>query len=110
METPARLASFPPSMTSSAPMEKLRALIIEQQRDSPAGVAGEWLAARGFAIDTWRPPEEDEPPDVAAYACVVPLGSEESATQREPAWIPFEIEVLRRAADAGVPVLGLCFG
>jgi GMP synthase-like glutamine amidotransferase len=29
---------------------------------------------------------------------------------REPEWIPEEIDFLRRATEGGVPVLGICFG
>jgi GMP synthase-like glutamine amidotransferase len=39
----------------------------------------------------------------------VSLGSERSAADRD-AWVPGEIDALRAAVAANVPVLGLCFG
>ena len=50
------------------------------------------------------------PPDPADHGFVVSLGSQHSATAADPEWIPQEIATLRAAIDAGVPVLGLCFG
>jgi GMP synthase-like glutamine amidotransferase len=44
------------------------------------------------------------------FSFVVSLGSQHSALATEPGWVPDEIFALREAVDAGVPVLGLCFG
>ncbi len=52
---------------------------------------------------------EGPAPDPRGHAFVASLGSERSAGDSE-AWVPGEIETLREAIAADVPVLGLCFG
>jgi GMP synthase-like glutamine amidotransferase len=44
------------------------------------------------------------------YDLVIPLGSEFAAFDDHIAWIPRERELLRKAVDADVSVLGICFG
>jgi GMP synthase-like glutamine amidotransferase len=44
------------------------------------------------------------------FAFVVSLGSQHSAAASDPEWVPVEVDALRAAVDARVPVLGLCFG
>lgn len=75
----------------------------------PPGRVGEWLRARElpFVIHrVWEAPL----PDPTAFEFVISLGSEKSVTNDSPSWIPGEIDLLREAVDADVPVLGLCFG
>jgi GMP synthase-like glutamine amidotransferase len=70
---------------------------------------GEWLRERELPFlvhRVWHEPV----PDPTDFAFVVSLGSDESVSATEPAWIPAEIAALRRAVDADVPVLGICFG
>jgi len=52
---------------------------------------------------------EQPAPDPRGHAFVASLGSERSAGDSD-AWVPGEIETLREAIAADVPVLGLCFG
>ena len=75
----------------------------------PARVASGWTSAGGVR----------DPPLGGKDAPVAPggfsrswsrSGSQHSAAADEPAWVPEEISALRAAVDAGVPVLGLCFG
>ena len=49
-------------------------------------------------------------PDPSRYGAVVALGSDRSVHASPDPWIAEEIRFLRAAHDAGVPVLGLCFG
>jgi GMP synthase-like glutamine amidotransferase len=49
-------------------------------------------------------------PDPRSFGAVVALGSDRSVHASPDRWIGDEIAFLRRAHDAGVPVLGLCFG
>ena len=49
-------------------------------------------------------------PDPRSFGAVVALGSDRSVHASSDRWIPDEVSFLRRAHDAGVPVLGLCFG
>ncbi len=85
------------------------ALIFQHGRLGPPVRVAEWLESRGLpyvvhhaGADGAVAPED--------FSFVVSLGSEESARASDPSWIPAEVEVLREAVGAGVPVLGLCFG
>lgn len=84
-------------------------LVLQHGDDGPPTRLGEWLAEREhpFVVHrVWVSP----PPDPRDFSFVVSLGSERSATDSEPAWIPHEIATLRTAVESDVPVLGLCFG
>ena len=59
---------------------------------------------------TGSPPIPRDVPDPRAYDLVVTLGSEEAAFDDTVAWMERERRLLRAAADANVPVLGICFG
>jgi GMP synthase-like glutamine amidotransferase len=85
------------------------ALILQHGDDGPPARLGEWLRERGLPFVAHRVWEEP-PPDPREFSFVVSLGSERSAADSEPAWIPQEIAALRTAVASDVPVLGLCFG
>jgi GMP synthase-like glutamine amidotransferase len=84
-------------------------LILQHDADAPPALLSERLRARGLEFVV-HPVWEREPPDPREFAFVAALGSEQSATAGDPAWVPQEIAALRIAVDADVPVLGLCFG
>jgi GMP synthase (glutamine-hydrolysing) len=56
------------------------------------------------------------PPDVAGWphpgeaTAVVALGSDRSVHASRDPWIAAELDYLKRAHGAGIPVLGICFG
>jgi GMP synthase-like glutamine amidotransferase len=84
-------------------------LVLQHGDDGPPARLGEWLAERKLpflAHRVWVSP----PPDPTDFSFVVSLGSERSATDSGLAWVGQEIAALRRAVEAEVPVLGLCFG
>jgi Peptidase C26 len=84
-------------------------LVLQHGDDGPPTRLGEWLAEREhpFVVHrAWVSP----PPDPRDFSFVVSLGSERSATDSEPGWLPHEIATLRTAVESDVPVLGLCFG
>lgn len=84
-------------------------LILQHGDDGPPGRLGEWLRERDLPFvvcDAWL----EEPPEPADHSFVVSLGSEQSANDIDPAWVPREIELLRNAVASDVPVLGICFG
>jgi GMP synthase-like glutamine amidotransferase len=76
-------------------------VLIRQHVDTaPAGLLAEWLEARGLAYEvqeTWAAPSV---PDPADYAFIASLGHDRMA----------ERELLTRAVERDVPVLGLCYG
>jgi GMP synthase-like glutamine amidotransferase len=84
-------------------------LILQHGEHGPPARLGEWLRERGLPFAVHRIWEEP-PPDLNEHAFVASLGSQHSAADRDPGWIPIEIETLRGALAADVPVLGLCFG
>jgi GMP synthase-like glutamine amidotransferase len=88
----------------------MRVCVVEQQPDAPAGVLGTWGIARGHELDVLRAPSVATWPDPGGFDAVVALGSDRSVHASRDAWIAAEVAFLRSAHDAGVPVLGLCFG
>ena len=57
------------------------------------------------------PGVETDFPDFTRFDAVVPMGAPWSAYDESiGSWVRPEIEQLRRADEAGVPVLGICFG
>ena len=99
----------------------MRVLFVQQDHVSPTGPVGEAFADRGFDVQEFLVvPEEhfDEPsvtvtfPDPVTFDAVVPMGAPWSVYDRDRigTWIDDELDFLRRAHQAGVPVLGICFG
>lgn len=86
-------------------------LILQHEADAPAGHLADWLEDRGIVhavLPVWESPLPDDP---SAYAWVCSLGSEHTpGRESSPAWVEREVSFLRRAIEADVPVLGLCFG
>ena len=83
--------------------------MLQTQADAPAGLLETWAARRALALETVR--VDIEPlPDPREYEFVVALGSGATARGDGPDWVAREIEWLRAADQACVPVLGICFG
>jgi GMP synthase-like glutamine amidotransferase len=91
-------------------MESTSALVLQHGRAGPPGVLGDWLAERGIEATVHRANRDPMPPDPRAFSIVASLGSDLSASAQDPAWVAQEVVFLGAAVDAGVPVLGLCFG
>src|SRR5205085_4773308 len=104
----ARGACGRPAMTSKN--GSFRALIVEHERATPGGLIYDWLEDQGAEIDELRIDVEEREVDPAGYDLIVPLGSEFAAYDDSIQWIPREIELLRKAHEAGAVVLGICFG
>jgi GMP synthase-like glutamine amidotransferase len=71
---------------------------------------GEWAAARGAQVDVVHAPTLAAWPDPTAITAVVALGSDRSVHASKDPWIADQVAFLRTAHDAGVPVVGICFG
>jgi GMP synthase-like glutamine amidotransferase len=86
--------------------------IVEQNADAPAGLLEDWARQRGHRVTTLRAYEIGAGPwpDPRAYAAIAPLGAEQSVERSTEAWIAPQVAFLREAHEAGIPVLGLCFG
>jgi len=88
----------------------VRALVIQHDDDAPAGLFGEWLAARGAEQDVWLVGRESRVPDSLGYDLIVSLGSAQAAYDDAVPWMQAELTLLRGAFDADVAILGICFG
>jgi GMP synthase-like glutamine amidotransferase len=71
---------------------------------------GEWAAARGVEVDVLHAPTVSAWPNPQGASAVVSLGSDRSVHASDDPWIADQVGFLRAAHDAGVPVLGICFG
>jgi GMP synthase-like glutamine amidotransferase len=96
----------------------VRVLFVHHDQYSGPDLVGERLADRGFEIVNHfvaviEKPASDKPfPDPTGFDLVVPTGAVWSVYDRETigSWINRELEFLRRAHEADVPMLGICFG
>ena len=99
----------------------MRVLFVQQDHMSPTGPVGEAFADHGFDVQEFMVvPEEHfhEPsvaaafPDPLAFDAIVPMGAAWSVYDHDRigTWIGDELDFLRRAHGAAVPVLGICFG
>lgn len=88
----------------------LRALIIQHEEPTPPGFVNEWLDEHGAIVETFRIDIDDREIDPSDYDLIVSLGAECAAFDDSMPFVPREASLMRRAVDADVPVLGLCFG
>jgi GMP synthase-like glutamine amidotransferase len=89
---------------------RLRALILQHERPTPAGLVSEWLDEHAAEVEELRIDIEDREVDPREYDLIVSLGSEFAAYDESVPFVQRESRLLRHAVDADVPVLGLCFG
>jgi GMP synthase-like glutamine amidotransferase len=89
---------------------RLKALIVQHEEPTPAGLLGDWLQRRNAEVDVLRIDLEERLPDARRYDLIALLGSELPAFDDSVPFIPRESELIRDAMAAGVPMLGLCFG
>jgi GMP synthase-like glutamine amidotransferase len=99
----------------------MKALVIAHDHVSPIGPVGERLEHHGYRLEIHNVVSEADHhapwvapafPHFTEFDVVVSMGAPWS-TYDEPtigSWVPAEIEQLRVADAAGVPVLGICFG
>ena len=109
------------SSVDSPDERPLRALVIEHDAYSAPGLVGASLADFGYQVvrDLVVPAEafaspgvEHTFPDPTEFDLVVPLGAPWSAYDEEGigSWLRPELDLLRRAHEADIPVLAICFG
>jgi GMP synthase-like glutamine amidotransferase len=89
----------------------VRALVIQYDADAPGGLVSDWLRERGAEDDVYLVSVDAAgAPDPRDYDLIVPLGSEAAAYDDAVPWLTDQLTMLRRATEADVPVLGICFG
>jgi GMP synthase-like glutamine amidotransferase len=87
-----------------------RALVLQHGEWAPPGLLAEWLDERGIPYDLHRTYLGEPMPDPGDYAFIATLGSNRNPNDTDDPAVAAELVFLRRAIEAGVPVLGLCFG
>ncbi len=85
-------------------------LVLEHEREAPAGLLADWAQERGHALRVLEVARLDHWPPLGGCDAVVSLGSERSVQRSGEPWIARELDYLRAAHDARLPVLGICFG
>jgi GMP synthase-like glutamine amidotransferase len=85
-------------------------LVLQTQDDAPPGLLEPWAERHGLALEVVRAERGEPLPEPAAVDFAIALGSEQSVIGARLPWIRRELEWLRAAVAAGVPILGICFG
>ena len=90
----------------------MRVAVIRHHEEDSAGFIGAAFEARGAEISACLFPKEGPLPALDDVDHIVVLGAVWSVYDDSPdrAWIAEELAWLRQAEEAGVPVLGVCFG
>jgi GMP synthase-like glutamine amidotransferase len=88
----------------------MRILVLQTQDDAPPGHLGPWARARGATLDIVSATTEPQLPNPRDYDAVIALGSEASLTGTRPAWVERQVQLMKQAHAAAVPMLGICFG
>ena len=89
---------------------KLKALIVQHEEPTPAGLLADWLDRQNAQVDILRIDLEEGVPDPREYQLIAFLGAEFAAFDDSVPFVQRESELIREAARHDVPMLGLCFG
>jgi GMP synthase-like glutamine amidotransferase len=98
-----------------------KVLFLLNEHMATEALLGEAFADEGFDVDTFEvvpadradhPAGDVEFPDPAGYDVIVPLGATWPVYDEAlvDTWVGTEMQLLRDAADAGIGLLGVCFG
>jgi GMP synthase-like glutamine amidotransferase len=87
----------------------MRVLIIRHHDIDSAGFIADAFQARGAELAVHLFPDDGPLPAFAGVDHVVVLGAVSSVNDPD-AWIASELNWLREADQAGIPILGICFG
>jgi GMP synthase-like glutamine amidotransferase len=90
----------------------MRVVVIRHHEEDSAGFVGAAFEARGGEISSHLFPNGGPLPELEGVDHIVVLGAEWSVNDEGPRRVSIadELAWLRRADEAGVPVLGICFG
>jgi GMP synthase (glutamine-hydrolysing) len=88
----------------------LRVLVVQHEDDDPIHLMGEWMD--GVDLTASRPYDGDPvPASIDGYDGLVVMGGAMGAHDDEKApWLPAVRDLIRVAAEARVPTLGICLG
>jgi GMP synthase (glutamine-hydrolysing) len=87
-----------------------RVLVVQHEDDDPIHLMGTWM--EGVDLTVTRPYDGDAvPASIDGYDGLVVMGGAMGAHDDEKApWLPAVRDLIRVAADARVPTLGICLG
>ena len=90
----------------------MRVVVIGHHEEDSVGFIGEAFRARGAELSMHLFPKDGPLPELDGTDHVIVLGAIWSVYDDNPdrAWIAEVLAWLRQADEAGVPVLGICFG
>ena len=88
----------------------MRVLFISHEAGVLPGYLGEAAQRRGMAVDVCDVWDGGTLPEPGSHDLIVPLGSAEAAYDDGVPWLAAELDLLRRAAAADLPIFGVCFG
>lgn len=97
----------------------MRALVIVHDPGSLPSIVGERLQHHGIELDLLvltesigDPHSSIEFPDPSGYDMVMPMGAVWSVYDEDKigSWVQRELELLVKADELGIPILGICFG
>jgi GMP synthase-like glutamine amidotransferase len=98
------------SASASEDRGALRALILQHEEPTPPGHVIEWLEGHGAEMEILRIDLVEPQVHVSDYDLIVSLGSEFAAYDDSHEFVTREADLMRRALDEDVSILGLCFG
>lgn len=98
-----------------------KVLFLLNEHIATEALLGDAFAEHGFDIDTFEvvpaadahsPAREVTFPDPTRYDVIVPLGATWAVYDQNllDTWVGAEMQMMREAADAGIALLGVCFG
>ena len=86
-----------------------RVIVVRHHDIDSAGFIADAFEARGAELSVHLFPDDGPLPAPGSADHIVVLGAVSSVNDPDP-WIATELDWLRAAGQAGVPVLGICFG
>ena len=86
-----------------------RVIVVRHHDIDSAGFIADAFEARGAELSVHLFPDDGPLPAPGGADHIVVLGAVSSVNDPDP-WIATELDWLRAADQAGVPVLGICFG
>src|SRR5258708_24640675 len=88
----------------------MRVIVVRHHAEDAAGFIAEAFEARGAELSVRLFPDDGPLPPFDGADHIVMLGAIPSVYDRSVSWIEPELAWLRTADEAGVPVLGICYG
>src|SRR5260221_4421087 len=89
---------------------RMRVIVVRHHAEDSAGFIGEAFEARGDELSVHFLPDDGPLPPFGGADHIVMLGAVPSVYDPNVSWIDPELAWLRAADEAGVPVLGICYG